>query len=124
MSNIRQQVLLTLVKGEEMYLPQLYRIFSEQFPEVMKHYKQLGTTCRSSGPLEEKTQDLVKLGIAIGNNSRGAVMSHTRKALEAGATKEEIYHVVILALTTVGFPKMMAAMAWVQEVLNKWEDKQ
>jgi len=49
------------------------------------------------------------------------VMSHTRKALNAGVTKEELYHMALLALTTVGFPKMMAAMAWVQEVLNKWE---
>jgi len=104
-----------------MYLPELYKVFSEHFPEVMKDYKKLGTTCRESGPLDEKTQDLVKLGIAIGSNSRGAVMSHTRKALNAGAAKEELYHTVLLALTTVGFPKMMAAMAWVQEVLNKWE---
>ena len=104
-----------------MYLPELYKVFSEHFPEVMTDYKQLGTTCRKSGPLDEKIQDLVKLGIAIGNNSRGAVMSHTRKALNAGATKEELYHVVLLALTTIGFPKMMAAMAWVQEVISKWE---
>ncbi len=104
-----------------MYLPNLYKIFSEKFPEVLKEYQQLGTTCRQSGPLDEKTQDLVKLGIAIGSNSRGAVMSHTRKALAAGTTEDELFHAVLLSLTTVGFPKMIAAMGWVLEVLDKWE---
>ena len=74
---------------------------------------------RESGPLDPKIQDLVNLGIAIGANSRGAVMSQTRKALAAGASREEIIHAVLIALTTIGFPNMMAAMGWVNEVLEK-----
>ena len=69
--------------------------------------------------LDEKTQDLIKLGIAIGVNSKGGVMSHTRKALTAGATNEEIRHTVLLALTTTGFPNMIAAMGWVDSVLKE-----
>ena len=46
-------------------------------------------------------------------------MSQTRKALESGAGKEEIAQVVLLSLTTIGFPKMIAAMGWVDEVLNE-----
>jgi alkylhydroperoxidase/carboxymuconolactone decarboxylase family protein YurZ len=55
----------------------------------------------------------------MGANSRGAVMSSTRKALEAGASAEEISHTVLLALTTTGFPNMIAAMGWVDEVLKE-----
>ena len=102
-----------------MYLPETYQFFSEKFPDVMKDYEQLGKACRSAGPLEKKLQHLVKLGIAIGADSRGAVMSHTRKALAEEATEEEITHVVLLSLTTTGFPNMMAAMGWVSEVLAK-----
>ena len=102
-----------------MYLPKIYEKFSDKFPEVVKDFKQLGQTCREAGPLDQKSQDLIKLGIAIGANSRGGVMSNTRKALEAGATAEEIAHAVLLALTTTGFPNMIAAMGWVDEVLNK-----
>ena len=58
-----------------MYLPDIYQAFSERFPAVFKDYKQLGITTRQAGPLDEKTQDLVKLGIAIGANSQGGVMS-------------------------------------------------
>ena len=101
-----------------MYLPKIYEKFSSKFPEVFRDFQQLGKTCRESGPLDKKCQDLIKLGIAIGANSRGAVMSQTRKALESGATREEILHAVLLSLTTAGFPKMIAAMGWVDEVLE------
>jgi alkylhydroperoxidase/carboxymuconolactone decarboxylase family protein YurZ len=102
-----------------MYLPKVYEKFTGKFPEVFKDYKQLGQTCRSAGPLDAKCQDLIKLGIAIGANSRGAVMSSTRKALETGATKDEIAHAVLLALTTTGFPNMIAALQWVDSVLEE-----
>jgi AhpD family alkylhydroperoxidase len=102
-----------------MYLPKIYEKFRDQFPEVFDDYKKLGVSTRNAGPLDEKTQDLIKLGIAVGANSRGAVMSHTRKALKAGAAEEEIYHTVLLALTTTGFPNMIAALTWVEEVLAK-----
>lgn len=101
-----------------MYLPKVYEKFMSKYPGVFKDFQQLGKTCRDSGPLDKKHQDLVNLGIAIGANSRGAAMSQTRKAMESGASKEEIAHVVLLSLTTIGFPKMIAAMGWVDEVLK------
>lgn len=102
-----------------MYLPRTYEDFIKKFPNVFEDYQQLGKSCRKTGPLDEKYQDLIKLGIAIGANSRGAVMSSTRKALGAGATSEEIIHSVLLSLTTTGFPNMIAALGWVNEVLEK-----
>jgi len=102
-----------------MYLPKIYENFSSKFPEVIKQFQQLGQTCRAAGPLDAKAQDLIKLGIAVGANSKGAVMSSTRKALESGATAEEITHAVLLALTTTGFPNMIAALGWVEDVLQQ-----
>ena len=102
-----------------MYLPKIYEKFSQQYPDVFKDYQQLGKSCRESGPLDPKCQDLVNLGIAIGANSRGAVMSSVRKALASGSTPEEIVHAVLLSLTTTGFPNMIAALNWVNEVLDK-----
>jgi 4-carboxymuconolactone decarboxylase len=101
-----------------MYLPKTYENFSDTFSNIMKDYQQLGKVCRGAGPLDDKCQDLVKLGIAIGANSRGAVMSSVRKALVSGATSEEIRHAVLLSLTTTGFPNMIAALNWVDEVLE------
>jgi 4-carboxymuconolactone decarboxylase len=102
-----------------MYLPKTYENFSDKFSEIMKDYQQLGKACRETGPLGQKNQDLIKLGIAIGANSRGAVMSSVRKALASGSTPEEITHAVLLSLTTTGFPNMIAALSWVNEVLDQ-----
>ena len=104
-----------------MYLPKTFENFSKNYPEIVEHYDKLGSICRNAGPLDNKSQDLIKLGIAIGVNSRGAVMSAVRKALASQASPEEINHAILLSITTTGFPNMIAAMGWAQEVLNKQE---
>ena len=105
-----------------MYLPKAYENFSKDYPSVLEAYRNLGKVCREAGPLDEKTQEMVKLGISIGAASRGTVMSSTRKALAAGASKEEIIHAVLLAVSTTGFPNMVAALGWVNEVLAKLDE--
>jgi alkylhydroperoxidase/carboxymuconolactone decarboxylase family protein YurZ len=102
-----------------MYLPKVYKNFKESYPQVFKDYKQLGISTRDAGPLDEKTQNLIKLGISVGVNSRGGVMSSTRKAITAGASTKEIEHAVLLALTTTGFPNTIAALSWAHEVLDE-----
>ncbi len=102
-----------------MYLPDKYKNFSSEYPEIFQMYKDLGTKVRESGPLDEKSQNLIKLGIAVGSSSRGGVMSHTRKALESGSSKEEIKHAILLSPSTTGFPAMIAALNWANEVLEK-----
>ena len=102
-----------------MYLPEKYLRFSSSYPEIFKAFNEMGALVRESGPLDEKTQNLVKLGIAVGCNSKGGVRSNTRKALETGATAEEINHVILMSLSTIGFPNMNAAVNWAGEVIEK-----
>jgi alkylhydroperoxidase/carboxymuconolactone decarboxylase family protein YurZ len=49
---------------------------------------------------------------------KGAVRSNVRKAMEEGASREDVEHAVVLAITTVGFPATVAALGWVNEVLE------
>jgi len=100
-------------------LPEPYRQFQVTYPNVWAAYDQLGAAVHAQGPLDAKTRELVKLGMAIGGRQEGAVHAHTRKALDAGATPEEIRQVVLLAIPTVGFPTMMAALTWLEDVLGK-----
>ncbi len=101
-----------------MYLPEIFKQFLQEFPELSNAYKQIGTLSSKSGPLGEKTQHLIQLGIAIGVESKGAIKSHTRRALELGAAPDEILQIVLLSGTIVGFPSMIAAYGWVREVLS------
>ena len=72
--------------------------------------------CRRCGPLDERTRQLVKVGIAIGAVSEGAVRSAARKALEAGASEAELEQVALMAISTRGFPAAIAALGWLREV--------
>ena len=71
-----------------------------------------------TGPLDEKACRLVKLAVAIGGRSEGAVHSAARKALAAGVTAAEIEQVIALAASTIGFPRAVAAYTWVRDLLG------
>jgi alkylhydroperoxidase/carboxymuconolactone decarboxylase family protein YurZ len=101
----------------EQYLPEIYSSFRERFPEVSQHLDALAESA-NAGPLDERTSRLVKLGIAIGAMAEGAVRSNARRALQAGATPEELFHVVALTVTTRGFPAAVAAYSWIEDVLG------
>lgn len=104
-------------------LPKPYRRFTGENPAVARAYEALGEACAKAGPLDERTRELVKLGMAIGGRLEGAVHAHARRAVAAGATAKQIRHVVALAAPTVGFPTTVAAYTWVEEVLAKRRGK-
>lgn len=101
------------------YLPGVYKDFKQQFPEIGATYDELAVKIHHSGPLDERTRRLIKLGIAIGLSSEGGVRSHARRGLDEGLTADDLRHAVLLAFTTAGFPAMIAAMKWVNEVIDK-----
>jgi len=99
-------------------LPKKFKDFMEDHPAIATAYEALGTAVHSDGPLNEKTRALIKLGISTGAGLEGALHSHTRKAIDAGATKEEMRQAIILALPTIGLPATMAALSWLEDIIN------
>jgi AhpD family alkylhydroperoxidase len=100
------------------YLPKVYRRFRDEHPEVAEVLDRLGATTEKAGPLDPRTQHLVQLGMAITGQAEGAVRSHARRALDAGATPDELHHVVFLAISTSGFPTAIAGYSWINQVLE------
>ena len=98
-------------------LPKAFETFRKRYRSVYKAYEALGGAAHEAGPLDQKTRELVKLGIAIGGRLEGAVRSHAKRALDSGATAQEIHHVILLAITTSGLPTAVAAFTWVEGVL-------
>ena len=92
--------------------------FARNFPEVWHAYEALGAAAAASGPVDSRVRRLVKLALAIGARSEGAVHSHARQAIEEGVSAEEIRQVCTLAITTLGFPAAMAALSWVNDVID------
>jgi 4-carboxymuconolactone decarboxylase len=99
------------------YLPDAYRAFRASYPGIAGALDELGEVTGRAGPLDERTRRLVHLGIAIGALAEGAVRSNVRRALDAGATVDEVRHVSLLAITTSGFPTAIAGLGWTEEVV-------
>ena len=100
-------------------LPKRYTQFFADYPDVGLAYETFGKAVGAAGPLDEKTRSLIKLAISIGARMEGSSKSHAHKALQAGASPDEIRHVAVLAAPTIGFPNMMAGLSWVDGILGE-----
>ena len=101
-----------------MAIPKRFQQFTKKYPDVAGAYEMLGDAVHGAGPLNKKTRALIKLGISIGARLEGAVHSHVRKALNAGVKPNELRHAALLSLPTIGLPSMMAALSWIDDVLQ------
>ena len=107
-------------------IPGTYRNLQEAFPEVTAAHDQMASAVERSGPLDEKTCALIKIGVSVGAGLESALRSHVRRAMQAGASEEEIVQAVFQGMNTIGFPKTVAAWSWarVQFERNRQEDAQ
>lgn len=100
-------------------LPEVPAKFARQYPKVWACFEALANQCHKEGPLDNKARRLVKLGIALGAGLQGGVHAQVRNALAEGITAAEVHHVVLLGLTTIGFPATMAALTWIDDIPRK-----
>ncbi|HXH04527.1 MAG TPA: carboxymuconolactone decarboxylase family protein [Candidatus Competibacteraceae bacterium] len=98
-------------------LPELYQRLRDQHRKFFDAAEALGQVAKAAGPLDTKTAQLLQLTAAAAIRSEGAVHSHVRRALAAGATPEEIRHALILVTSTIGFPNVIAALSWADDVI-------
>lgn len=99
--------------------PNMFQTLKKRHPQIIEAVEQLGETVRRECPLDPKLMHLVQLAAAAAIRSEGAVHSHTRRALAEGATAEEIRHALLLLVSTIGFPTVVAATSWVEDVLKQ-----
>lgn len=99
-------------------LPKPTRALQKAYPGVWKSFQELGKQCHLAGPLDERVRRLIKVGIATAAQSEGAVHSAVRNAKQAGIPSEEIRQAILLAMTTIGFPRAMAALSWAEDILK------
>lgn len=100
------------------HLPEHFQRLRERFPDVISASEELGKTAKAAGPLDEKTVHLIQMAAAAAIRSHGAVHSHARRALEAGARPEELYHAILALISTLGLPAIAAAVGWIDDVVS------
>lgn len=98
--------------------PKFYEEFLKKYPTVGSRYEELGDAIHDLGPLSDRERALVKLAISGSHLYQSAYKAHIRKALASGLTRQEIEHVALMMLPTVGFPTMMACMGIIDEQMK------
>jgi alkylhydroperoxidase/carboxymuconolactone decarboxylase family protein YurZ len=97
-------------------LPSTPGRLAADYPAVWEAYSDLGEASAAAGPIDGETKRLVKLALAVGTQSEGAVHSHVRRALDEDVDPEALRHVALLSIPTLGFPEAMAAMSWIDDL--------
>ena len=100
-------------------LPSTAGELAEKYPDVWEEYAGLGEACSEAGPIDGETKRLVKLALAAGSGSEGAVHSHVRRALEEGVEPDALRHVAILSIPTIGDPQAVAALTWIDDLADE-----
>jgi len=105
----------------EQNVPNFFLALKKKQPAFLEAVEGLGRALREAGPVDDKTAQLIQLAAATAIRSEGGVHSHARRALEAGATADEIRHAIMLLTSTIGFPTVVAALSWVEDILARQE---
>ncbi len=100
-------------------LPNRFLALSQKHQDIANAVEALGKAAKQAGPIDAKHAQLIQLAAAASIRSEGAVHSHTRRAVEAGAKKDEIHHALLLLTSTIGFPTFIAALSWVDDILGQ-----
>jgi len=88
---------------------------AEQHPDIWSAYSALGKACADAGPLSDREKRLVKLALAVGAGSEGAVHSHSRRARSEGIEEAALGQIALLAIGTLGLPSAVAAKTWIED---------
>ena len=99
-------------------LPKTLQQFQREFPQVWKSYEALRESCGRAGPLDRKTTELIRVAVEVTKRRHGGLIAHVHHAKAAGATREEIWHAVLLALPLIGFPDVLEAFQTVTATLD------
>jgi alkylhydroperoxidase/carboxymuconolactone decarboxylase family protein YurZ len=97
-------------------LPGAAQLMARQYPEVWEAFQRLGEASSGAGPLDARTRRLIHLALAIASGSEGATHSHARRATAEGVSSEELEHVGMLAITTIGWSQAIKGLTWIRDI--------
>lgn len=91
---------------------------AQKHPSVWAAYADLGAATADAGGLTARERRLVKLALAIGASSEGAVHSHSRRGISEDIAPADLHQVALLAIGPLGLPRAVAAGTWISDVTD------
>jgi AhpD family alkylhydroperoxidase len=79
----------------------------EQIPDIINGFAGLFGKVMKDGTISLKEKEYIALGISVAQRCTPCIIAHTKKCLEAGATKEQILEAASVAVMMNGGPAYM-----------------
>jgi len=88
--------------------------------EVAESFRAMVDCAMKAGPLDARARLLILCGAFVATGQRTAFLRHAGLALEAGATRAELQHAVVITITGAAtFPQVVAGLRWLELVPHK-----
>jgi len=94
-------------------------VFKQESPDVQKAYAGLIQTLIDMEGLDDKTKQLIYIGMKMVSDDERAVRMHVPMAQKAGATRDEIKGTILLGLSVIG---LKAVSKFLPLVLESFDD--
>lgn len=78
--------------------PNFFEVWGKESPETLQAFMGFADTMKNKCGLDEKTFQLIYIGIQASNGAVGSVAGHATFAKKAGATREEVRGAVLTTL--------------------------
>ncbi len=73
-------------------------------PDVMRGYGEMSRAAMAPGDVSTATKELIAIAIAITRECDGCIVSHTRSAVRAGVTRQQVAEAIGVAILMNGGP--------------------
>ena len=89
--------------------------------DQVRAFMNLLGNCYKPGAMDTKTKELISVSIAAYSRCEYCIVFHVYKALEAGATREEILEAAMVAVAFGGGPSMAYSVTLLKQSLDEFE---
>lgn len=96
----------------------------KEAPEVAQGFFDLAKSVKQYSSLDLRTEELIIVGIFAAHRGLRGIDTHIGRAMEAGATKEEIISSILLALPIVGITDTNLALDKAMECIESYSKQQ
>ena len=79
-------------------------VLAKEMPETAKAFNTMGTFAKKPGALDEKTKEIMALGIAIATRCDSCIGFHVKSLIRLGITREELVEALAMATYMGGGP--------------------
>jgi len=81
-------------------------VLEKEVPETFAGFNQMGRAAKTNGALDEKTKELIALGIAIATRCDSCIAFHVKSLVRLGTSREEVCEALAMIAYMGGGPSV------------------